>query len=631
MAVKPELLFLPNDADETEGLGDAGIESYRDSPYSSLARECGQNSNDAAVTPPVTVSYDVIEVPSADIPGVEQLRTAISACLKAATDSRDEKAIDFFRHAKHVIGGQRVRVMRVADYNTHGLIGPCRDNTPFHSLLKGAGVSKKGSDTSGGSFGIGKNAAFAVSDLQTVFYSTIYVDGESGKEQFLAQGKALLISHVDANGRKRRAKGYWGFPEGFMPVGDPKLVPAWLRRTQVGTSVFAIGFREVADWEYRMIYSLLTNFFVAVWRGLMVFRIGDPGTTLDANTIDRLFNDPRVEQAARDDGHFEAFQFARDLYRCLISAEAVERTATIDGLGEVTIRVLVTEGLPKRVAIIRNGMMITDSLEHFGDKFARFPLYRDFVAIVEPREQTGRALLKTLENIRHDGLSAERIPDPQKREAARRVMVRLADKIRETIRAETTVSHDSEVPLDEMSEFFSEGNSDDRPPEKDAEKDLKTIIYEPAQPKRTRKAAPGGHGTQGGAGGGGGGGGNGGGTGKGKGRGTGGKGDRGEVRPVGLYEVRHTPSPDRKPNRRTVYFTPDTSGIANITFEASGVNNSEKLDVIGADKGKPIMGSLWVAVEEGKRNALNIEFAVDYDGPVEMTAVRVADAPGGAQ
>jgi hypothetical protein len=53
-------------------------------------------------------------------------------------------------------------------------------------------------------------------------------------------------------------------------------------------------------------------------------------------------------------------------------------------------------------------MMITDNLKHFGDKFSRFPLYRDFVALVEPLDDQGNALIKKLEGPRHDELSAER-------------------------------------------------------------------------------------------------------------------------------------------------------------------------------------------------------------------------------
>lgn len=50
--VEPVLRFLTNEAGEKEGLGDAGIETFRDAPYASCAREAGQNSRDAATACP---------------------------------------------------------------------------------------------------------------------------------------------------------------------------------------------------------------------------------------------------------------------------------------------------------------------------------------------------------------------------------------------------------------------------------------------------------------------------------------------------------------------------------------------------------------------------------------------------
>ena len=47
MPVIDDFQFPPNLADENEGLGDAGIETFRDAPYASVGRENGQNSNDA--------------------------------------------------------------------------------------------------------------------------------------------------------------------------------------------------------------------------------------------------------------------------------------------------------------------------------------------------------------------------------------------------------------------------------------------------------------------------------------------------------------------------------------------------------------------------------------------------------
>ena len=621
------MVFLPNDAGELEGLGDAGIETYKDNPYASIARECGQNSNDAAVKRPVLVCYDLVTLDSAEIPALTKLQAAVESCLNAAVKNGDERTTDFFKQAKKVLAEKKIKCLRVSDSNTTGLVGPCKPGKPFHSLVKAAGISTKESDTSSGSFGIGKNAAFAISDPQTVFYSTIYLKPDSGLPQFLAQGKSKLISHVDGNGRPRRATGYWGNPSGFMPVDTASAVPEWLRRSEVGTSIFALGFREVPNWEYRMAYSLLANFFIAIKRETMRFEVNNGSITIDASNVGKLLHDSRVELAAKDDDQLEELQFARDLFRCLISTETIEAHVTIPNLGEIAVRVLVKEGLPKRVAIVRNGMMITDNLKHFGDKFSRFPMYRDFVALVEPLSVDGSVLIKKLENPRHDELSAERVPDPVKQRVAKRAMTQLAKQIREIIRNETTVIPEEEVPLDEMGEFFADGDRGDVPPPADAEDDLTTIRYQPGRAKPVRKTKVQGPGQEGGAGGRGGNGGGGGGTGPGTGTGSGGTGHRGKVPAVHFDAVRHTRTPDQKENERTIYFTPTISGIAKVTLEAVGINDNDKLFAVKTQPGKIVNGELLLPLEEGKRTSVRVQLSENYDGPIEMAGIKISDLP----
>ena len=158
-----ELRFLSNEGDIDVGLGDAGIETFRDTPYASIARECGQNSSDARSKNPVCLSFDLIEVNSSEIPSLESFRSSIDCCLKKARESDIEKEVGFFERAKNSLSKDSIKILKISDTNTKGLIGPCVQGTPFHSLLKGSGVSVKNDPTSGGSFGIGKNAAFAVS------------------------------------------------------------------------------------------------------------------------------------------------------------------------------------------------------------------------------------------------------------------------------------------------------------------------------------------------------------------------------------------------------------------------------------------------------------------------------------
>jgi hypothetical protein len=625
----PDLQFLANDADEVEGLSDAGIETFRDNPYASIARECGQNSNDAAVTRPVVVSYDLITIPSAELPGLQKLGRAIDSCLRMAVDRGDEKTKDFFRQAKKVCSQTNFKCLRVADRNTTGLTGPCKPGTPFHSLLKAAGVSTKDKETSSGSFGIGKNAAFAVSDLQTVFYSTIYTEPSSGKSEFLAQGKVKLISHLDDSGRPRRATGYWGIPGGFLPVRNPRLVPEWLRRSEVGTSVFTVGFREVLHWEYRMTYSLVANFFIAVKRESMRFEINNASIRVDASNIQKFLDDFHVEQAAVEDDQLEELQFARDLYACLTSDGTTETIVEIKNLGRISVRVLIREGLPKRVAFIRNGMMITDNLKHFGDKFSRFAMYRDFVALVEPLDDVGSKLFKDLENPRHDELSAERIPDPVKKAAAKRAMTQLAGEIRNIIKSQTLAAPQDEIALDEMSEFFSDGGRGDVPPPADAEDDLSTITYKPMKIKKLPPARPHGPGADGGAGEDGDKGGEtGGGPLPGKGEGAGGSGSHGKVQQMNFEAVRYTRTQKNNSRERTIFFTPTASGIAKVTLEASGLNEKEKLRVVKTELGRLVNGELLLPLNEGERTSIRVELSENYDGPIEMSGIRIADLPG---
>lgn len=204
--------FLTNEAGEGEGVNNAGIATYLDRPYASAAREVAQNSRDASAGLPVRISFDLLEVPFEDVPALDKLRRANGFCLNKVRDAKDAKAIAHFEQAARVLENGPLKILRIADYNTVGLRGPAEEGTPFHSLIMSSGVSIKENDASGGSFGIGKNAIFAISDIQTVLYSTVWKDSDTATEHFLAQGKAVLVSHRDDKGNSYRATAYWGIP-----------------------------------------------------------------------------------------------------------------------------------------------------------------------------------------------------------------------------------------------------------------------------------------------------------------------------------------------------------------------------------------------------------------------------------
>ncbi len=624
----PTLTFLPNEAGEIDGLGDAGIETFRNAPYASAAREAGQNTRDAAESTPVKLTFDVLGLPPDQIPAYHELELALNACAATAVH---EKEIEFFKNARNVASAATIPVLRIADYNTRGLTGPPDEpGTPFHSLLKASGVSTKDSETSGGSFGIGKNASFAVSDLYMVMFSTRYA-AASGSDEYAAQGKIKLVSHLDANGKSRRGTGYWGNPEGFTAVTDPSLVPDWLRRDDRGTSIFCMGFRQNEGWAELMTSSLVTNFFCAIHREEMVFEVDSRRFEVNRNSVESLLTRTDILEAAETSGQRQDLEFSAQLFRCLTSPLAQDRSISIEGLGDFQVRVLIDENLPRRIGFVRNGMYITDNLRHFGHPLKRFPGSRDFVALVEPVGGDAVKIMKRLENPAHDELSAARIADPAKRSATEAAMKKLGSQLRDLIRQATGVEHQNAVVLDELGKYFSQETSGQSPESDQGERDPETYRFTPPKLKPPRKVTPAtSSGETGGSGGtGSGGGGPGGGTGAGTGVGKGGQGQRGVREYAPLLDVRNTIfTIENEPYGRRLYLTPDVDGPIVLTLQATGVNDTVDLRISGADKGTLKDGALVLDVTKGVRVSVNITLADAYVGPIEVLAADVAASQG---
>lgn len=620
----PTFEFPANDADESEGLGDAGIETFRDAPYASCAREAGQNSRDAkadSLAKPVRVTFDVLRVKPDDFPAHDRLASALRSCLEQA---RDEKEKDFFTNALRVNSCATIPVLRIADYNTTGLTGPPdKTGTPFNSLLKSKGISKKDSDTSGGSFGIGKNASIAVSELQTVFYSTCYIEPGNNEQTFAAQGKVVLVSHEGSDGGPRRATGYWGNPDKFRAVTDSANVPDWLRRDEVGTSIFCMGFRESEHWAKRMTCSLISNFFVAVYRCQMEFEV--ESSPINRNTLGRLLASADFLQAVETTAHKTDLEFAKDLYRCLTSGHAHEEVISVVGLGKVQVRILTEKGMPSRIGFVRNGMLITDNLTHFGQPLARFPGARDFIAIVEPVDDEAGKLLKQLENPAHNSFSAERLSDPTKRQAAKKAINLLVKQLREVIIKHAGIQYEESSSVDELAHLFGEaGGTEGGGHESDPERYTYKVVRH--EPPRQSQAAAGGSQFDGGAG-----------ISKkksgvvrrGGGSGTRGEGTRdarNEPQRVNLLNVRNRISAGS--DKRSIFFSADGSGLVQLTILATGVNASEQLYIKATNEGKLLRGSVMVPVVSGARHQVDVVFDEPYDGPIEVGAVMIDEKVG---
>lgn len=625
-----EWRFLTNEGQEEEGLGHAGIETFKGSPYPGLARESAQNSLDACLKDaegghlPIRMVFRQKMVPRSSIPEVEAIQQSLDACLSRSRSRSIRKDTQFFELACEAIRKPKISVLTVEDYGTTGLIGPSVPGKPFHALVKGSGVSQKSSSDAGGSFGIGKNAAFAVSQFRTVFYSTLYTD--NGDQNFLAQGKAILVSHTDVSGAEKRGIGYCGHPD-FQAISESSLLPEWLHRSESGTTVASLAFQHENSWEWQMTESLVRNFFAAILEGTVSFRVErEDGGPIEINrdSLHSLFEHEAVKKAAEDTGSTTDLSFASALHQALTSPDTKMFEQHFEGVGTFRFRLLEEVGLPRKIGFLRNGMFLTDNLRHFGHPLARFSLSRDFVGAVEPVDARTSGRVRDLENPRHDELSADRLDDPKEKGQVRAGMRKLGKWLREIIKEETSTPPEAEMLLDEMNRFFSSPETGKEIPDPSNSQTNPERIR--IKPKTTfpRPAGAGPDGESGSAGGrkakAAGGGRT---TGSRGGRGRGLKGGRGG-KSIAFRSLRsHLPDPTRS-NARTISLEPEDSGLARLEVLLIGAASDEPLDLVTLN-GHRCAKTPSLPLKAGERKSITVEFSEPYTGPIRVVLSRIEE------
>lgn len=611
----PKIQFLKNEANKVEGLGYAGVQTFQGSPYTSCARETGQNSRDAATDAPVQVAFNLLEIPRADIPFADQLQHSIDCCLKAA---RDDKAKEHLERARARIAAPAVKVLEIADLNTTGLTGPVDDESSvFAALVKGDGVTNKSDSTSAGSYGIGKNAAYAVSDLQTVIYSTCYRNKDADTTSFAAQGRLRLISHIDG-ALKLSAEGYWG-NDNFTPITSVSEVPEWVARDQIGTSIFAVGFREQERWADRMRLSLATNFFLAIKRNEIEFSVD--GVKLSQPSIESILESTALAEIAAASDETASLERARQLMLCVSSDASTRHRILVKGLGEFDLRLLIAEGMSREIHILRNGIYICDNFGKFGLPMRAFRGTKEYIAVLEPaRSDAGKKpsqLLKQLENPAHDAFEPERIVDPAAQQAARQQIKALISQVRTIIKSAAKMEEVDHSHLDELSHLFAAGGASTGAPNGDAEKDPDRFEYGEARRSERRRSS-----TVGG---------------KSKAKTRGGKSvgtaerrtatkterNRNQsagVRDVPLDQVRSRIPQGADERSRTIFFTPSVGGNAEITVAASGISDDVALSLTAVSDGQVVNGRMQTALIKGQRTSVEVTFSEPFSGPIELVA-----------
>ena len=149
-----------------------------------LAREVCQNSLDAknkalGDSVPVKVAFSLINIDKSKYSDVfsgyaEAVENSITYWENSPL--KTQKIMDFLSTVKCALSSEQIPMLVMSDRNTVGLNGVnAGDNEQsfWNLLVNTEGISIKQDNSSAGSFGIGKNAPFAYSALNLVFYNTL--------------------------------------------------------------------------------------------------------------------------------------------------------------------------------------------------------------------------------------------------------------------------------------------------------------------------------------------------------------------------------------------------------------------------------------------------------------------------
>ncbi|WP_319380176.1 hypothetical protein [Thiomicrorhabdus sp.] len=619
-----------DEADQWDGFNDSGIEHFRGDPLSNLAREVIQNAMDAGLSGSI-VKVDILlkSIATNDIPNINELKANIESCLEAS-EFESDKAKTFFENALNQLSKNSVKVLEISDYNTTGMKGPAQNGTPYYAFMKARGQSKKLNDTAGGSYGIGKFAPYAVSQIRTIFVSTIYEDEENNKEQ-LTQAKSLLMSH-EKEGKRRQAIGYWGLKDKCMPVKgfDKTLSEVLVRSTSSdfssGTKLVVLAFDDSnKHWEELLAASIAENFFGAINKDELIVNVNEK-YRLDGSSLADLFENQSIIDAVEKSGDgLERFSSRKYYLEALNSNIAFCESTQNKILGHCELRVLVDESLPSKVCALRNGMFITEQLRGL----MRFSGFKDFVAVFECTDPTGNELLRSMEPPRHDSFEPERLDTQEMKAKGNKALNDIAKWVRGVLQKLAKEPSSEVTSVDELKEFFG---YEDNENSVNSEKEINpfgNVVWKPrpikvtmSQSKLNGSVTSTGDGDSQNGGGplsdnGGNEGSSGGGNGENGVNGTSG----GEARKsISIKNIRSVILPT---GQRSLAFTPNYSGEICLSIFECGDDQDYFISVVQTDLGEVTGGRINMAVEAGQRYNIKVNVEDAFDGAIKVVANEV--------
>lgn len=449
---------------EGDGFNDSGIQSFKDDAYTSLAREICQNSLDAVDEgKKAIVEFKSFNLSKNNFPGYEDFVNVIKH--EVLFSKNNYKNVDtplkFYSEALKTLESDNILCLRISDFNTCGLTGSDKKiNSNWSNLVKNKGFNDKPLDAVG-AFGIGKNATFACSKLNTVFYSTVSNDGLKA-----TQGVARLSTYETEDGNMTQGTGFCGKVEinnnvtNLMHINEYySLDPNFTRSdNEYGTDIFILGFYDNnnqekisglgENWVIHITVSLIDNFLMSIVEDKLEVRINN--VVLNSESIKEIFNEI---YSSRPDLFNE---YTNEYYNVLLKENpdniTISDKISMFETDDVELFLTFNQNYHNKVSVNRHtGMKLFDK-----DRLGNSAFYSGILVL---RGKKVNAYFKAMENPNHNGWSYKRVGTPEAYKMYNKLFEFVRNKIRTFAIENTPDSLDAQGIGEYLADEYEEGKN----------------------------------------------------------------------------------------------------------------------------------------------------------------------------
>jgi hypothetical protein len=441
-----------NEGGNDVGPNDAIHLTFKGNPYYSIVREAIQNSLDAVNDDrfPVNVSFQYFDLDRFQYPSFFQLEEHINQSLEFYKKNSDAQRLfgDMIKYLNGTEKGKKklkVSCLKISDSNTKGMSFYDGTDSPFYAFLRATGVSAKGLTGSGGSFGFGKGAYFALSPIKTVIVSSKDISNN-----VFFEGATRLTTHKNTIGEKITAYGFYDNNNG-EPVTIEENIPEIFKRAETGTDINIIGLWDEVDRNRLMIKSVLNNFWLAIHEHKLVVTIKD--VTISKENLEQVIDEYfPTEFESGNATEIESWN-PKPYYKAVKYAEANDQfkvfSDVLDTLGSVKMYVYLEKGLPNRTAFFRKPKMVV--FKRTNRKI------NGYAAVFICESQEGNNILRMMENPAHNEWRKENYPSDEGRihKIARKAENEYSDYVNAKLDSLAKLNSSKKVAFLGLEEFLS--------------------------------------------------------------------------------------------------------------------------------------------------------------------------------